>query len=944
MDDYMAMGNNNPVSFKEFERFTSSGLQKATNKNHTAPVHPFFDLCEALKDKQEKLTKIFEQRLLRLKIELFQYVKDELRKRKEIRNILSFDDLLFNLQRAIQKGGEPLKENIRNRFRAALIDEFQDTDVIQYDIFKSLFDTKDNILFLIGDPKQAIYGFRGADIFAYMNAAAHAEFRHTLGENWRSEPCLISAVNTIFEHSDNAFVYNEINFNRVGAAKKPDPVFLKHKGESEPPLQLWFVNAGTGKPMTKGQAEKLISNAVAAEISRLLDRNNEISLGEARLREGDIAVLVRQHREAKLMQKALMAYKIPSVLHSDSNIFDSHEALEMERVLAGIVQPNSERFLRRALATDMMGVSGEELDEMTKDETQWEEWLVRFREYHDIWNKSGFIQMFRQVISKQDILPRLMALPDGERRNTNLLHLAEILHQTAVEKKLGMAWLVKWLSEQRDTETRDTDIPGAEQYQLRLESDDNAVKLVTIHKSKGLEYSVVFCPFIYGGSKISNKSKSFLFHDENDDRKLTLDMGSEDTEKNQVFAERELLAENLRLLYVAMTRAKNRCYLVWGRFNTAETSAPAYLFHHPDAAEDIVSATADKFKSLDDANILADLKAIQDKSDRTISLSEMPDEPGEPYSRTWSGDKLGCPKFQSKIHRDFRVSSFSSLTSGRTHGAELADHDAQAIHYDYADSEDTRVQEDLLNIFSFPKGPRPGTFMHEIFEHLDFTETDMSVVKDMIEEKLIAYDFDLKWRDTIYDMIQKTLSVNLDETCKDFKLSQIRNEDRLNELEFYFSLNRISPKRLKQIFEKYAVGDFSEDFPSYIEQLDFASVKGFMRGFVDMIFQFQGKFYLVDWKSNFLGPGAEDYNQATMLQAMKENFYILQYHIYTLALHRYLFARHPGYSYEEDFGGVYYIFLRGTEPNRPDLGIYRDRPPEPLINELCKNLIGPLTR
>ncbi|MBN1840825.1 MAG: exodeoxyribonuclease V subunit beta [Deltaproteobacteria bacterium] len=958
MDDYVASGGDNPALFNGFEKFTSIELKGAVKKNHSPPTHAFFELCENLKDRQEQLARVFEQRLLGLKAALFHYVQDELSRRKEEKNIQFFDDLLFKLHRALEeKGGGELARAMRMKFRAALIDEFQDTDPIQYAIFRKVFDAKDSILFLIGDPKQAIYGFRGADIFAYMDAAQNVESRYTLLENWRSEPDLISAINTIFAGVDHPFVYDKITFQGAVAATRKDPELLSIDGKSEPPLQLWFVDAekitGLEKPVAKTQARELISTAVAAEISRLLSlgRNNKAILGKRALKEGDIAVLVRRNADARLMQRALSVLKIPSVLCSTGNLFDCHETLEVGRVLAGIAEPNREKFLKAALATDMIGIRGESLDGLMSDECAWDEWLVRFKRYHDVWEDNGFIRMFRQLLLEENILPRLMSFPDGERRNTNLLHLSEVLHQASIDKKLGMAGLLKWLSEQRDSNTA-----GSEEHQLRLESDENAVQLVTVHKSKGLEYPVVFYPFAWDGSRIRSAKDPFTFHDETDKMRLTLDLGSEGMDANRMFAEKEQLAENVRLLYVALTRAKNRCYLVWGRFNDAETSAPAYLLHQPVSreGEDIVGAVGERFSSLNDKDVLEDLETIQAKAGGTVNLSEIPLEAGRECAPSQLENvKLTWRKFSGNIDRSWRISSFSSLVSKQRHGADLADHDATGLParhrsgkeggpeaYDQMILERLNIQEEPSGIFAFPGGTKAGTLMHDIFEHLDFAQRDSTMMEQVVADKLQVYGFEIRWQKTLCDMIKKTLSLPLDRDRKDFILSRIENKDRLNELEFYFPLKFVSPKKLKIIFAKHACPELPADFPERIERLAFAPVRGFMKGFMDMVFQFEGRFYLVDWKSNFLGSRVEDYGQGALAAAMEEGFYVLQYYIYTLALHQYLRLRLPGYSYEKDFGGVFYVFLRGVDPDRGmDFGIFRDRPPAELINELSKNLI-----
>ncbi|MCD6153155.1 MAG: exodeoxyribonuclease V subunit beta [Syntrophobacterales bacterium] len=940
MDVYVSSGGGDLQPFKEFNKFTSGELKRSVKQGYDPPSHPFFETCETFRKKQEALKESFGKRILALKAGLFQYMHDELVSRKKDKNIQSFDDLLLRLHEALEKeSGKELAGAIREKFKAALIDEFQDTDPVQYAIFNKVFNAEKSILFLIGDPKQAIYSFRGADIFAYMKAAKDVESRYTLGENWRSTPALIDAVNAIFSNAENPFVYDAISFQKAVPALRKDQDVFKMGGKSEPPLQVWFINAGKmtegGKALAKAKAYELIPGAVAAEISRLFSggKNSRYVVDGRPLRAEDIAVLVRTNREALLMQDALSLHNIPCVLFSTENIFSSHEAMEMERLLSGIAEPDNENLIRGALATDIMGVSGENLDHLREDEVGWEKRLIAFREYHDLWHKKGFIRMFRHLLSEEDVMFRLMSLTDGERRNTNILHLSEILHQASVEKKLTIAGLLKWLSRQRDSETARLD-----EHQLRLESDENAVKLVTVHKSKGLEYPVVFCPFTWGGSKIKNLKVPFMFHNEGDRRMLTFDLGSEKMAENRVFAEKEQLAENLRLLYVALTRAKKRCYLVWGRFNKAETSAPAYLFHRPELREsrDVITGMEKRFKTLDDDTLLAELKNIQDKAGGTISISEMPIEKGGKTSP--APDKavtLVCRNFSGDIDSSWRLSSFSSLVSSRPHSSEMADYDDVRQRSEVRDQGSGIRDQDTADIFSFPRGARAGTFLHDIFEHLDFAESDPGHAEKLVEDKLRTYGFDPAWWKTICNMINRVLTVPLKPDASDFTLSRIGNQDRLSELEFYFPLKSITPKTLKGVFAAYKEPVSLENFPERIGQLHFMPVRGFMKGFIDMVFHFEGRYYLVDWKSNYLGGSVEDYGQDALVTAMDEHYYVFQYYIYTVALNQYLKLRLPGYDYEKHFGGVFYIFLRGVDPAKGlQYGIYSDRPSAKLINEL----------
>jgi exodeoxyribonuclease V beta subunit len=250
------------------------------------------------------------------------------------------------------------------------------------------------------------------------------------------------------------------------------------------------------------------------------------------------------------------------------------------------------------------------------------------------------------------------------------------------------------------------------------------------------------------------------------------------------------------------------------------------------------------------------------------------------------------------------------------------------------------VQGEPTDIFSLPKGTKTGTLLHDILEHLDFAEKDASVKEKLVADKLMEHGFDPIWQESIRQMIRKVLVIPLDPKVGDFQLSYIRNEDRLNELAFYFPLKSISPKSLKSLFSRYASPEFPGDFPVRIERLDFTPVRGFMKGFIDLVFQFKSRFYLVDWKSNFLGSRIEDYGQEALSATMVEDYYVLQYHIYAVALNQYLYLRLPGYDYDTHFGGVYYIFLRGVDPDSgPEYGIYRDRPSADLIKELSATLI-----
>jgi exodeoxyribonuclease V beta subunit len=515
----------------------------------------------------------------------------------------------------------------------------------------------------------------------------------------------------------------------------------------------------------------------------------------------------------------------------------------------------------------------------------------------------------------------------------------EILHHESTENKKGTTGLLKWLSEQRQAQT-----PESESHLLRLESDDDAVKIVTMHRSKGLEFPIVFCPFAWHGSLLPENE--IVFHDANDNKVLTLDIGSNEKHRHTLYAQKERLAENLRLLYVALTRAIERCYLVWGRINTAETSALAYLFHyHRDAdndpeQQDLVTSLKQTFLDKSDKDLLDDLNHLPKKSRGAIAVLPMPaasDMIG--IGAVEKAEKISFRQFSGKINADWKVSSYSYMVSKKMPADEFPDRDQQAYDDGYAQELLEDVKE-TTDIFSFPRGVRAGIFFHDLFEHLDFASSDPDHKKTLIENKLTAYGFGMHWLKPIDSMINKVLSIAIDKVGNEtLTLASIGCQERINELEFYFPLNPVSPHQLATAFFAQSGKDIF-GFPEQIETLTFPVSRGFMKGYIDLVFRYRGRYYLLDWKSNVLGTQVEDYDTAALKQIMHREYYFLQYHLYTLALHQYLRLRVPDYRYETDFGGVAYMFVRGIDPDQSqDFGIYQDIPDPGLIHSLGMTLI-----
>ena len=378
---------------------------------------------------------------------------------------------------------------------------FRTRTPLQYAIFDAVFRRGGRALFLIGDPKQAIYSFRGADLFAYIKASRSVDAKFTLARNYRSEPHLIEAVNTIFSGAHNPFVYDEIPFHPATAPDNREYSFLEVDGKKEAPFHVWYLDPqlySTAKKtgvILAPLARDAVCSATGREILRLLElgRDKRAAIGDRPLKAGDIAVLVRSHSEAQLMRETLTRLNIPAVHYKSGNIFDTAEAAEMARILVAVEEPTNPRLLKSSLATSIHGLTAPELERLNESPEEWTEYLERYRHFNDAWRSHNFMRMMRLFLQIYNVRERLLTHRDGERRLTNVLHLCELLQKQAMAEHPDMSGLIKWFADRRYS-----DKDGADEHMLRLESDANAVQVVTIHKSKGLEYPVVFCPFTWG--------------------------------------------------------------------------------------------------------------------------------------------------------------------------------------------------------------------------------------------------------------------------------------------------------------------------------------------------------------------------------------------------------------------------------------------------------------
>lgn len=880
-------------------RFSQAVLEEKTKKGE-APRHPVFSEIAALLAQPLTLRDLV---IARAMAEIRYIVQQEKLRRGE----LGFDDMLSRLDEALhQPGGDALAEAIRARFPAAMIDEFQDTDPQQYRIFRRLYlNQPSTALLLIGDPKQAIYAFRGADIFTYMKARHEVSDHYTLDTNWRSAPAMVSSVNRLFEQVENPFLFRQIPFLSVKAAAKNSGLRFTLNDQNQAAMSLW-LQPGEGCGVSDYQ--QAMAQQCAQQIRDWLAAGQR---GDALLWQGesarpvqasDITILVRSRNEAAIVREALGGLNIPSVyLSNRDSVFATPEARELLWILQAVLAPEIESTLRSAVATSVLGLDARRIEALNEDEDAWDRLVEEFSAYRQIWLRRGVMPMLRALMTERQIAENLLATPGGERRLTDILHISELLQEAAAKMDSEYA-LVRWLAQQ----VAEPDSSASSQ-QLRLESDKHLVQVVTIHKSKGLEYPLVWLPFI-ANFRVENKG---LYHDRTTFASL-LDLSND--EQSVTLAEEERLAEDLRLLYVALTRSVWHCSIgIAPLFRGTRAKKGASDLHLS-----ALGYLLQKGEAQDAAGLKACLEALACEAISIEPLRAGDPQPWQPAAA--ARPDLSARVMQRRISDGWRVTSYSGL---QQHGPSQALDLLPRLDVDAAGAEQEQ-SEPSLTPHSFPRGAAPGTFLHSLFEDIDFTQP---LDDGWVAERLTLHGYGERWQPVLSEWLREVLSAPLNETG--VSLNQLTPKDKQVELEFYLPIEAdLQAEALDRLIRRY------DPLSAGCPPLDFRQVRGMLKGFIDLVFRWQGRYYLLDYKSNWLGEDSQAYTGQAMGAAMQAHRYDLQYQLYTLALHRYLRHRMQGYDYETHFGGVIYLFLRGVEGGGSSQGIFSTRPDAELIAKM----------
>ncbi|MCO5248727.1 MAG: UvrD-helicase domain-containing protein [Chitinophagales bacterium] len=792
----------------------------------------------------------------------------EIDKQKTAYDILTFDDMIGKLNLALTtKENLSLVKKLRTQYQAVFIDEFQDTDRQQYEIFYTAFQKQyesighSNIIFYIGDPKQSIYGWRKADIQTYLKAKANVNKVYTMDINYRSSFEMVQALNKFFlpETGFDTFHFgdekepNRFDYVNVFSNKKENEVTIqenKENFESNIPLHLIKVEKKT--------------DAYSDMTNRIIDLLNEGEIDGKEIKASDIGILVRGNSDAADIKKALSKKGIPAVVFSDTKVLESKEATEMVYILEAIIYSNISN-VNRALVTDYVGY---ETSTLLNYETESD--ILQFKKYHGNWKKDGIYSILTSFATDYQLQNRLIEQHTevGERILTNFFHLAELLYKIEIRQKLQPLELLNWLKLTIQKQDKEGD-----EWIQRIESDAEAVNIMTIHKSKGLEYSIVFAPSLDFRFK-DDKERVYGFR--NEENNYVTAKISQLEGKQLVLLKNQEEQENRRLLYVTLTRAKYKCF--------------------------VYSVKSKKVIKGVDSTLNVFLKKLENNFTKYINeLSPVSDNKKYQKAQTKSQKILNTKNF--RIGYPWKKLSYSSLIGEK-----------EWIPKEVFKGTDNNYEKFIFKDLSH--NAKVGTFLHELFEKIHFNE-DKSWKR--------AIDYHLKsfiskptedFTNGIEQLISHVMHAQISAGQQEFSLCNLDMNKTLHEMEFNYPLKLFTPQSLVALQQEDIV--ITDRQPKQLE--------GMMNGFVDLFFEYNNQYYILDWKSNYLGANIEDYNSGKLYQVMTDNNYHLQYLIYTHAIHKYLTQKLGNqYDYERNFGGVIYIFLRGARAGE-DSGIFYTKP------------------
>jgi len=895
-------------------------------------------------------------------------VRKEVDRRRRLAAVLTYDDLLTRLRETLADPvrGETACRRLRARYSVALVDEFQDTDPVQWDIMRRAFAApgSGSTLVLIGDPKQAIYAFRGADVYAYLEAARVAGAKGTLEVNWRSDQDLLTAFDVLFDGArlgHTGIVYREV------LAAPPNQSRRMTGAPVDEPLRIRVLHRDDGlvRLTAKGYlglvpARACIAADLAGDVVRLLSSRSELPAGP--IRPGDVAVLVHRNDDAIAVRDALKAVGVPAVVNGAGSVFATPAAGQWLDLMLAMEHPTQTNAARRAALTSFLGWTAERV--ATADEAAWEDVHARLHRWVAVLRQRGVAALVETISHRERLARRVLARVNGERELTDLRHVGQVLHGVAAAEQLGVTALTGWLRRRIDEAGEEGD--DTEDRSRRLESDAEAVQVLTIYRSKGLEFPVVYCPYLWDPGWIFEDEPP-VFHDADAGDRRTIDVGGRTNKYRgpgyQHLVERR--GEELRLAYVALTRARHQAVIWWAASWDSRDSALCRLLYSRDDEGNIAPSGGSPPA---DAAAVAQFADLAAAAPGCISVERVDGADGAVWVDVEPEEvELSAGRFDRTLDPRWRRTSYSGITSGVYEAKVGSEAEEPALSDELMASADgagasgggeyeaaLRAMPSLLA--AMPGGAEVGTFVHRVLEGADFAAADLD------GELLASYGRANAWGPVdvghpgrVLAGLRAAIDTPLGPLTGDVRLRDIGRADRVDELGFELPLaggdeptGSIATEDIGHLLRLHLPAD--DRFLAYADRLSDpvlqTGLRGYLSGSLDLVFRLpDGRYAVVDYKTNWLGAGDEPltawhYRPAALVDAMYGAHYPLQALLYTVALHRYLRWRMSAYDPGRHLAGVLYLFVRGmsgADTPRVDsqpCGVLAWRPPAALVHGL----------
>ena len=950
-----------------FDRAEAGLIAWMAIENPTATVHPLAAAENSVQAMRRRLALA---------------ARAELERRKRSLAVMTYDDLLTRLRDALLgANGAAAAARLQSRYRVVLIDEFQDTDPVQWEIVERAFVGGGVTLVLIADPKQAIYAFRGADVYAYLDAVKAAQTQATLRVNWRSDQALIDAHDALFGNAKlghAGIAYRQVRaapanrMPRMFGAPSPAALRVRIVDRGEPSIK----QTGGGFAQARS-AREYVAKDVAGDIVSLLSSRAQIEVraddSTASCREpispGHIAVLVQSHTNAGLVQAELAAAGVPAVINGAGSVFGTPAARDWLHVLEALERPAYSTRARSAALTPLLGWTAEQV--ALAQESDLEQLHRRLHAWARVLRQRGMAALTQTIMLDEHVPARVLGTTDGERALTDLQHIAQLLHAAATSEQLGTAALTSWLRERIASSKEEG---NRDDLTRRLESDADAVQVLTIHRSKGLEFRVVYCPFLWEPGWIPDGARPVYFHDSgaNDIRAIDVGLQGADYAAHKRQYRSEERGEDLRMMYVALTRAKHQAVIWWvGSYNSRDSPLGRLLFAQD--ADGNIQPEGSTRPTGDE--VLARFAGLADQASGAISVERS--MLGSPVS--WSGPpapgaELAAARFDRRLDARWRRTSYSDITAGAYEaivGSEpeedVVSDEPLAPAVGVGDGEESSAAARVPSLLGeMPVGLRVGTFVHSVMEATDFAAPDLQAeLVSRVTAEQERGRVEIGDPAAVVAGLAGAIETPFGEAAGSVRLRDLGRGDRLDELEFELPLaggdeptGRLTVAAIAQVLRAHvSPGD---PLFSYAERLADPAlrrdVRGYLTGSIDLVLRLTGadgtpRFAIVDYKTNWLGAVDEEllawhYRPDALAAEMTHAHYGLQALLYAAALHRYLRWRMPGYHPDVNLAGVHYLFVRGmVGADTPVLGgsrcgVFTWRPTGAMVQALSDVLDG----